>query len=76
MIRMFEIWTNEDASEFAAKLSGSGKFIIKTNLESTYSRLLYAAPLVEQNVQGLAGIIDAMLGELDRPSSRMAKGLV
>jgi hypothetical protein len=72
MIQMFEIWTNDDASEFAAKLSGNSKFIIKTNLNSTYSRLLYAAPFVENNVNGLAHIIDAMLREMDRSYSELS----
>lgn len=71
MVRMFEIWTNDDASEFAAKLSGTGKFIIRTNLESTYSRILYAAPFVEQNVNGLAKILDAMLREMGEPCKQV-----
>lgn len=71
MVRMFEIWTNDDASEFAAKLSGTGKFIIRTNLESKYSRILYAAPFVEQNVNGLAKILDAMLREMDEPCKQI-----
>lgn len=71
MARTFEIWTNEDASKFAAKLSGTGKFIIKTNLESTYSRILYAAPFVEQNVNGLAKMLDAMLREMGEPSKQV-----
>lgn len=73
MVQMFEIWTNEDASEFAAKLSGNRKFIIKTNLETTYSRLMYAAPFVENNVSGLAHIIDAMLSEMDKPYSESSR---
>ena len=69
---MFEIWTNDDASEFAAKLSGNSKFIVKTNLESKYSRLLYAAPFIENNVNGLAHVIDAMLKEMDKPLSQLS----
>lgn len=71
MVQVFEIWTNEDASEFAAKLAGRSKFLIKTNLNTTYSRILFAAPLVEESLNGLAVMLDAVLREMDGSRSEL-----
>lgn len=63
---MFEIWTNEDHSEFAAKLSGLQGFILKTNLETTYTQIVYSAPYYERNLEGLARVLDVVLKKMEQ----------
>lgn len=65
MNQIFEIWTNQEHNEFAAKLSGKGDFVIKTNLETTYDKLIYAAPYAEKNLDGLAETLDFIVKKME-----------
>jgi hypothetical protein len=65
-VPVFEIWTDDSAGEFAAKVSGQPRFILKTKLDVEYTRLIYAAPFVEKNLDGLAVILDRIVKEIER----------
>jgi hypothetical protein len=65
-IPIFEIWSNEDADEYAAKISGNPQFIMKTSFKVEYTRLVYAAPYVEKNLDGLAVILDKIVAQLEK----------
>ncbi|HVX02067.1 MAG TPA: hypothetical protein VHA09_02840 [Nitrososphaera sp.] len=60
-IPIFEIWSNDNASDYAAKISGQQKFLIKTSTRTEYTQLIYAAPYTEENLEGLAYIIDRIV---------------
>ena len=65
-VPVFEIWTDEQAQEFAAKVSGQPRFILKTKLDTEYTRIIYAAPYVEKNLDGLAVILDRIVKEIEK----------
>ena len=65
-VPVFEIWTDERAEEFAAKVSGQSQFILKTKLDAEYTRIIYAAPYVEKNLEGLAVILDKIVKEIEK----------
>lgn len=65
-IPIFEIWSNEDGDECGAKISGNPEFIMKTNLKAEYTRLIYAAPYVEKDLDGLAAIVDKIIAQLEK----------
>jgi hypothetical protein len=65
-IPIFEIWSNEDADEYAAKVSGNSQFIMKTSLNAKYTRLVYAAPYAENDPDRLAAILDKLVTQLEK----------
>ena len=65
-VPVFEIWTDERAEEFAAKVSGQSRFIMKTKLDVEYTRIIYAAPYVERNLEGLTVILDRIVKEIEK----------
>ena len=65
-VPVFEIWTDDRSQEFAAKVSGQSQFILKTKLDVEYTRIIYAAPYVEKNLEGLAVILDKIVKEIEK----------
>lgn len=65
-ILIFEIWSNEDADEYAAKISGNSQFIMKTSPSAKYTRLVYAAPYAENDPDRLAAILDKFVIQMEK----------
>lgn len=65
-VPVFEIWTDEQAQEFAVKVSGQPQFILKTKLDAEYISIIYAAPYVEKNLDGLAVMLDRIVKEIEK----------
>lgn len=68
MIQILEIWTNEEGTEYAAKISGHASFLKTTSHEAKYTRIIYAAPYLEGYIEDLKEqlekIIDAENAEV------------
>lgn len=63
---VFEIWANEDATEYAAKLSGHEGFVVRTSSRVEYTRIIFAVPYGMENVEGLAARLDRAIREINR----------
>lgn len=63
---VFEIWANEDATEYAAKLSGHDGFVVRTSSKTEYTRIIFAIPSSMESVEGLAARLDRAIRSINR----------
>lgn len=65
-IPVFEIWANPDSSEYAVKISSIPHFVMKTDSRAQYTHIIYAAPFLPENLEGLSrklGLIVSAFGK-------------
>lgn len=60
-IPVFEIWANADASEYAVKISCIPQFVMKTDPRAQYDHIIYAAPFLAENLEGLSKKLDLIV---------------
>jgi hypothetical protein len=65
-IPVFEIWANADASEYAVKISCIPDFVMKTDARVQYDHIIYAAPFLAENLEGLSKKLDLIVSRHSR----------
>jgi len=65
-IPVFEIWANPDASEYAVKISCIPHFVMKTSSRAQYTHIIYAAPFLPENLEGLSKKLDLIVSGLGK----------
>ena len=65
-IPVFEIWANDDASEYAVKISCIPHFVMKTSSRAQYTHIIYAAPFLPENLEGLSKKLDLIVSGLGK----------
>ena len=65
-IRLLEVWTNEDANEFAVRLSGQPEPVLRTSPQAEYMRIIFAAPYEADNLASLAKLVEVLIMDGNR----------
>jgi len=60
-IPLLEIWTNDDANEFAVRLSGQPDPVLRTSPYAEYTRIIFAAPYEADNLASLASLVEVLI---------------
>jgi len=65
-IPLYEVWINDDANEFAVRLSGQPEPVLRTSDKTQYTNVIYAAPYTCNKLGSLEKMVDEFIKDNEK----------